>query len=150
MKTLIHVLLLALMPVTMHMACKAPTSSSSEATHAIRTSMNEQAEVKLVHVEEENKVEVYLDERLITAYIYPENMEKPVLYPINTREGTALTRSWPLDKARWRTRRPSPPCGNVAELRQRQWPRFLEQFLQKSLKNANTNTDTFGTQALNP
>src|SRR5690625_4187730 len=46
-----------------------------------------------------NKIEVLFDSALFTAYIYPENVMKPVLWPVNTTNGTAITRKFPLEKA---------------------------------------------------
>ena len=40
--------------------------------------------IKLVRKDAENKVEVYIDNALFTAYIYPESIQKPVLFPLNT------------------------------------------------------------------
>ncbi len=47
----------------------------------------------------ERKVEVYVDGKPFTAYIYPglETLKKPVLYPIRTAQGTLITRGWPMD-----------------------------------------------------
>ncbi|MBX2843664.1 MAG: PmoA family protein [Flammeovirgaceae bacterium] len=53
--------------------------------------------VKLISKEEERKVEVWFGEELFTAYIYPLEMEKPVLYPINAAGNIAITRGFPLD-----------------------------------------------------
>lgn len=53
--------------------------------------------IKLVRKDEEKKVEVLVNGELFTAYIYPETIEKPVLYPLKTAEGTLVTRGFPLD-----------------------------------------------------
>ena len=42
------------------------------------------------------KVEVYIGGKLFTAFIYPTDMEKSVLYPIHTASGKAITRGYPL------------------------------------------------------
>lgn len=42
------------------------------------------------------RVEVLVDGKLFTAYTYPEEVKKPVLYPILTPSGKAITRGWPL------------------------------------------------------
>lgn len=46
-----------------------------------------------------NKIEVFFDSELFTAYIYPEQVMKPVLWPVNTAAGTTITRKYPLEKA---------------------------------------------------
>ena len=44
-----------------------------------------------------NKVEVHIDGKLFTAYVFPKSIAKPVLYPIRTAGGQTLTRGFPLD-----------------------------------------------------
>jgi len=41
------------------------------------------------------KVEVFIDGKFFTAFIYPENMEKQSLYPILSASGKAITRGYP-------------------------------------------------------
>lgn len=45
----------------------------------------------------QHKVGVFIDGDLFTAYIYPEHISKPVLFPIRTAHGQVLTRGFPLD-----------------------------------------------------
>lgn len=46
-----------------------------------------------------HRVDVFVDGDLFTAYYYPGGaLKKPVLYPIHTASGTAITRGYPLDK----------------------------------------------------
>lgn len=53
--------------------------------------------VVLVDYREKQKVDIYLDGDLFTSYIYPSDLEKPVLFPIRTASGTIITRGYPLD-----------------------------------------------------
>ena len=53
--------------------------------------------VILVDYREEQKVDVYLDGDIFTSYIYPSDMQKPVLYPVRSASGTIVTRGFPLD-----------------------------------------------------
>lgn len=55
----------------------------------------EDAHVKLVKNNDEGKVDIFIDGELFTSYIQTD--EKPVLYPINTAQGTAVTRGYPLE-----------------------------------------------------
>jgi hypothetical protein len=48
--------------------------------------------------EAEKKVDVIIDGKLFTSYIYPENIRKPVLWPVMSLAGNMLTRSYPLVK----------------------------------------------------
>lgn len=52
--------------------------------------------IELVRDDAAKKVDVIIDGEFFTSYIYPDSLEKPVLYPINTANGTAITRGWPV------------------------------------------------------
>ncbi|EAZ82799.1 DUF6807 domain-containing protein [Algoriphagus machipongonensis] len=54
-------------------------------------------EIKLVDNTAEKKVDVLVDGELFTSFIYPDTLDKPVLFPINSSQGTTITRGWPLD-----------------------------------------------------
>lgn len=43
------------------------------------------------------KINVYVGNRLFTTFLYPDSLEKPVLYPVYTSGGTIVTRGFPLD-----------------------------------------------------
>jgi len=43
------------------------------------------------------RVDVLIDGRPFTSYIWPERLKKPVLYPVRSASGTLVTRGWPLD-----------------------------------------------------
>lgn len=53
--------------------------------------------VEFKNKEQDKKVEVFVDGKLFTAYIYPDNMEKQSLYPIISASGKTITRGFPLD-----------------------------------------------------
>ena len=46
--------------------------------------------------EADKKVDVLIGGKLFTSYIWPDNVMKPVLYPVMTSEGTEITRGFPL------------------------------------------------------
>lgn len=52
------------------------------------------AKIKLVRGD--HKVDVMVDGKLFTSYQYPENMEKPYLFPVNAPNGSVITRGFPL------------------------------------------------------
>lgn len=52
--------------------------------------------VSFVEETEEKRVEVYFDSSLFTAYIYPDEITKPVLWPVSTVSGHVITRNYPL------------------------------------------------------
>ncbi len=45
----------------------------------------------------ENKVDISIGGRPFTSFLYPDSLEKPVLYPLRTASGTVVTRSFPLE-----------------------------------------------------
>lgn len=42
------------------------------------------------------KIDVLIGGKPFTSFLYPDSLEKPVLYPLNTATGTAVTRGFPL------------------------------------------------------
>ncbi len=53
--------------------------------------------VEFKNIDQDKKVEVYVDGKFFTAYIYPDHMEKQSLYPIVSASGKAITRGYPLN-----------------------------------------------------
>lgn len=43
------------------------------------------------------RVDITVDGKPFTSYIYPDDLMKPVLYPLRSSRGTLITRGWPLD-----------------------------------------------------
>ncbi|MFT4856949.1 MAG: hypothetical protein ACI8YP_002043 [Algoriphagus sp.] len=52
--------------------------------------------VSLVLNESQKSVDVNIDGVFFTSYIFPDSLEKPVLYPIMTAQGTPITRGFPI------------------------------------------------------
>jgi Methane oxygenase PmoA len=44
-----------------------------------------------------NRVDIAIDGKPFTSYIWPVTLKKPVLYPLRTAKGTLVTRGFPLD-----------------------------------------------------
>jgi hypothetical protein len=55
-----------------------------------------QPKVELISNPAEKKVDVLIGGELFTSYIYPDNIKKPVLWPVITSEGNEVTRQYPL------------------------------------------------------
>ncbi|MEO6232301.1 MAG: PmoA family protein [Ferruginibacter sp.] len=53
--------------------------------------------VKFDKIKSENKIDVYVGGKLFTSFIYPDSLEKPVLYPIYSSAGTMVTRGFPMN-----------------------------------------------------
>ncbi|RYZ54318.1 MAG: hypothetical protein EOP49_05475 [Sphingobacteriales bacterium] len=43
------------------------------------------------------RVDITIDGKPFTSYIYPDSLMKSVLYPLRTSKGTLITRGWPMD-----------------------------------------------------
>jgi len=46
---------------------------------------------------EGKRIDISIDGKPFTSYIYPDVLMKPVLYPLRTSQGTLITRGWPMD-----------------------------------------------------
>jgi Family of unknown function (DUF6807) len=53
--------------------------------------------VELKVNESAKRVDITIDGKPFTSYIWPSTLKKPVLYPIRTANGTLVTRGFPLD-----------------------------------------------------
>jgi hypothetical protein len=54
-------------------------------------------EVKLVRNDIKHKIDAMVDGKLFTSYQYPENIEKPFLYPVCAPNGSVITRGFPIE-----------------------------------------------------
>ena len=52
--------------------------------------------VEFKNQEKDKKIEVFIDGKFFTAFIYPDNMEKQALYPIVSTSGKIITRGYPM------------------------------------------------------
>ena len=53
--------------------------------------------IRVLPNEPAGRVDVSIDGKPFTAYIWPANLAKPVLYPLRTAKGTLITRGYPLE-----------------------------------------------------
>jgi hypothetical protein len=53
--------------------------------------------IEVLKDEANRRVDVRVDGQPFTAYIWPDTLKKPVLYPIRTAKGTVVTRGFPLE-----------------------------------------------------
>jgi Methane oxygenase PmoA len=58
----------------------------------------EKDHVSVVVDEAARKVDVSIDGKPFTSYIWPTTLKKPVLYPLRTANGTIVTRGYPLEQ----------------------------------------------------
>jgi len=52
--------------------------------------------VTFANHEAENRIDIFFDGKIFTSYRWPENVYKPILYPVYTSSGTEITRGFPL------------------------------------------------------
>jgi len=53
--------------------------------------------VKLVRDDVKHRVDVFINGTLFTSYQYPENIEKPFLFPVIAPNGSMITRGYPIE-----------------------------------------------------
>jgi len=53
--------------------------------------------VEVVPHEDLRRVDVLVDGKPFTSYIYPTTLKKPTLYPVRSASGVVVTRGWPLE-----------------------------------------------------
>jgi len=58
--------------------------------------MEDNERIQLIQNDAERRVDVMIDGKHFTSYIYPDNIAKPVLYPIKTANETFITRGYPI------------------------------------------------------
>jgi Methane oxygenase PmoA len=68
------------------------------AQHAVplRSAQEEKPRVEVIRREAERRVDVTVDGKPFTSYIWPAALKKPTLYPIYAAGGATVTRGWPL------------------------------------------------------
>jgi hypothetical protein len=52
--------------------------------------------VKMVKSAKENKVDIFIGGKPFTSFLYPDTLEKPVLYPLHAANGKLVTRGFPI------------------------------------------------------
>lgn len=77
----------------MMVSCSSQSESKAQET---QVEQNVAQKIEFVENEKEHKVDVMIDGQLFTSYRWPDNVYKPILYPLMTSEGTEVTRGYPL------------------------------------------------------
>lgn len=78
----------ALAPLVMLLICRTTVAFQT------RTS---QTGVRVVANESARRVDVFVDGKPFTSYIWPDSIKKPVLFPLRTSDGTIVTRGYPIE-----------------------------------------------------
>jgi hypothetical protein len=61
-----------------------------------QTGKQKDSRVGFVNHEADKKVDIMIDGKLFTVFSWPDNVYKPILYPVFTSAGTEITRGFPL------------------------------------------------------
>lgn len=54
-------------------------------------------EVKVVAQPDQHKVNIIINNKPFTTYLFPDTLEKPILYPVRAANGSVVTRGFPID-----------------------------------------------------
>ena len=54
------------------------------------------SKIEFIKKPSENRIDVMIDGKLFTSYCWPDNVFKPILYPVYTSAGTEITRGFPI------------------------------------------------------
>lgn len=60
------------------------------------TTGHTQEKVTFIKKDQEKKVDILVGGQFFTSYLYTDNIDKPVLFPLNTSSGITLSRGFPL------------------------------------------------------
>jgi hypothetical protein len=52
--------------------------------------------VQIIPSQAPHRIDIFVDSKLFTSYIWPETIKKPVLYPLRTAKGAEVARGYPL------------------------------------------------------
>lgn len=61
------------------------------------TPLMAQSGYQIIENKNDKRLDILINGKPFTSYIYPDDLMKPVLYPLRTTKGTLITRGWPLD-----------------------------------------------------
>jgi hypothetical protein len=64
---------------------------------AVMSSQAQNQAVKLVKAAKDKRIDVFIGGKPFTSFLYPDTLEKSVLYPIIAANGTEVTRGFPLN-----------------------------------------------------
>lgn len=53
--------------------------------------------VKVIKSTSQDKIDVFIGNKIFTSFLYPDSLEKPVLFPVHAANGTIVTRGFPLN-----------------------------------------------------
>lgn len=75
---------------------KSPNLAALGILVALPLAASSQNDVKVAPDAAQHRVDITIDGKTFTSYIWPTTLKKPVLYPIIDADGVTITRGWPL------------------------------------------------------
>jgi hypothetical protein len=57
---------------------------------------NQGPKIELIDKTSDKRIDIMIDGKLFTSYCWPDNVYKPILYPVLTAAGTEITRGFPI------------------------------------------------------
>ena len=57
----------------------------------------EKQHVNMIRVTDANRVDIYIGKSLFTSFLFPDTLEKPVLFPLNDADNVPVTRGFPIN-----------------------------------------------------
>ena len=111
------------------LAGAAATLAAQRPTEGGNATPTEQksARIQVVPNEAARRVDVTIDGKPFTSYIWPTTLKKPTLFPLRSANGTVVTRGFPLEPRKGERVDHPAPRRAVVEPRRRQRVRLLEQ-----------------------
>lgn len=91
------VLSIAVAALTLLLSVSCDTKPN-EGARKEESSKGEGLKIEFVERKADQRVDVIVDGKLFTAYRWPDNVYKPILYPLFTAQGTEITRGFPLNR----------------------------------------------------
>lgn len=78
-------------------AASAPEVQEPRGRSAVLLTEQKAPRIQVVSNEAARRVDVTIDGKPFTSYIYPPTLKKPSLFPLRTARGTVVTRGYPLE-----------------------------------------------------
>lgn len=73
-----------------------PEGAMPNTKHTYTVKVNDDKHPPRVRIEDNGKLEVFIDDELFTAYYHSNDYKKPFLWPLLSEGGATITRDWPV------------------------------------------------------
>lgn len=64
---------------------------------SLSTAFCQQQEIVRIVKADQSKIDVFIGDKIFTTFLYPDSLEKPVLYPVHAADGIIITRGFPIN-----------------------------------------------------